>query len=85
MSPAAVRYERHFGERVIRCFERRSGSVWSLLEAAAHLHPRTEAIVDGPLRLAEHAGFTEFARQLLPLIKTQSNRLLLAAPWGVYP
>ena len=36
-------------------------------------------------RLNESAEFAAFAQQLRPLVKTQSNRLLLAAPWGVHP
>lgn len=36
-------------------------------------------------RLGEHAEFQAFVKQLRPLIKTQSNQLLLAAPWGSHP
>ena len=36
-------------------------------------------------QLAEHAEFQAFVKQLRPLIKTQSNQLLLAAPWGSHP
>ena len=36
-------------------------------------------------RLFEDQDFMAFARQLRPLIKTQSNQLLLAAPWGPHP
>jgi hypothetical protein len=36
-------------------------------------------------RLFEDADFMAFAKQLRPLIKTQSNQLLLAAPWGPHP
>ena len=36
-------------------------------------------------RLFEDADFTAFAKQLRPLIKTQQNQLLLAAPWGPHP
>lgn len=31
------------------------------------------------------AAFMAFARQLRPLIQTQENKLLLAAPWGPRP
>lgn len=31
------------------------------------------------------SGFMEFARRIRPLILTQENRLLLAAPWGPHP
>ena len=36
-------------------------------------------------RLFEDQAFMAFAKQLRPLIKTQSNQLLLAAPWGPHP
>jgi NIPSNAP len=36
-------------------------------------------------RLFENAEFMAFAKQLRPLIKTQQNQLLLAAPWGPHP
>ncbi len=31
------------------------------------------------------AAFMDFARQLRPLLASQSNKLLLAAPWGPQP
>lgn len=36
-------------------------------------------------RLFEDQDFMAFAKQLRPLIKTQGNQLLLAAPWGPHP
>jgi hypothetical protein len=36
-------------------------------------------------RLFEDQDFMAFAKQLRPLIKTQANQLLLAAPWGPHP
>lgn len=36
-------------------------------------------------RLFEDVDFMSFAKQLRPLVKTQSNQLLLAAPWGPHP
>ena len=36
-------------------------------------------------RLFGDADFMTFAKQLRPLLKTQSNQLLLAAPWGPSP
>jgi hypothetical protein len=36
-------------------------------------------------RLFENAEFMDFAKQIRPLIKTQANQLLLAAPWGPHP
>jgi len=36
-------------------------------------------------RLFDDQAFMAFAKQLRPLVKTQSNQLLLAAPWGPHP
>lgn len=36
-------------------------------------------------RLFETPAFQAFAKQLRPLIKTQVNQILLAAPWGTHP
>jgi hypothetical protein len=36
-------------------------------------------------RLSANQAFGEFAEQLRPLLKTQVNQLLLAAPWGPPP
>ena len=36
-------------------------------------------------RLLEDTDFMVFVKQLRPLIRTQSNQLLLAAPWGPHP
>ncbi len=36
-------------------------------------------------RLFENEPFMAFAKQLRPLVKTQANQLLLAAPWGPHP
>ena len=36
-------------------------------------------------RLFADADFMAFAKQLRPLLKTQSNQLLVAAPWGPHP
>jgi len=36
-------------------------------------------------RLSEDADFLAFVKQLRPLLKAQSNKLLLAAPWGKHP
>ena len=36
-------------------------------------------------RLFEDADFMAFAKQLRPLVKTQVNQLLVAAPWGPHP
>ena len=36
-------------------------------------------------RLLEDVDFQVFVKQLRPLLKTQSNQLLLSAPWGPRP
>ena len=36
-------------------------------------------------RLFDDKDFMAFAKQLRPLLKTQSNQLLVAAPWGPHP
>jgi len=36
-------------------------------------------------RLLEDKDFMAFAAQLRPLVKTQNNQLLVAAPWGPHP
>jgi hypothetical protein len=36
-------------------------------------------------RLFEDADFMAFAKQLRPLVKSQVNQLLVAAPWGPHP
>jgi len=36
-------------------------------------------------RLFDDADFMAFAKQLRPLLQTQSNQLLVAAPWGPHP
>lgn len=36
-------------------------------------------------RLFADEAFMAFAKQIRPLIKTQSNQLMLAAPWGTHP
>ena len=36
-------------------------------------------------RLFDDKDFMAFAAQLRPLVRTQANQLLLAAPWGPHP
>lgn len=36
-------------------------------------------------RLFEDEDFMAFAKQLRPLLRSQGNQLLLAAPWGPHP
>lgn len=47
----AIQHERHFGDRVVRCFSKRAHSVWALVSAGASLNPDKEAVVDGDERL----------------------------------
>ena len=44
-----------------------------------------EARRDHWKRLFADEAFMAFARQLRPLLKSQSNQLMLAAPWGSPP
>jgi O-succinylbenzoic acid--CoA ligase len=46
-----MRYERHFGDRIVRCFSQRPGSAYELLRDAAAHKPGGEAIVCGRERL----------------------------------
>ncbi len=48
----AIRYERHYGDRVVRCFAERPRNAYDLLAEAAARHPDGEAIVTGPERLS---------------------------------
>ena len=41
----AIRLEAHFGDRVVRCFAERPGSLYGLLAEAATLHPQGIALV----------------------------------------
>jgi long-chain acyl-CoA synthetase len=47
----ALRYERHYGDRVVRCFVERPGNAYDLLRDAAARNPGSEAIVCGYERL----------------------------------
>ena len=47
----AIRYERHYDDRVVRCFAERPRNAYDLLAGAAVRAPRGEAIVTGPERL----------------------------------
>lgn len=46
-----MRYERRYGDRVVRCFVDRPRNAYDLLAEAAASHPESEAIVMGPERL----------------------------------
>ena len=48
----ATRLEAHFGDRVVRCFTERPGSLYGLLDNAATLHPQGIALVCGEERIA---------------------------------
>ena len=47
----AMRYERHYHDRVVRCFAERPRNAYDLLANAVARHPEGEAIVTGPERL----------------------------------
>jgi long-chain acyl-CoA synthetase len=46
-----MRYERHYGDRVMRCFSARPGCAFDLLSAAAARNPSGEALICGEERL----------------------------------
>src|SRR5690242_5749227 len=46
-----MRYERHYGDRVMRCFSARPGTAFDLLSAAAARNPSGEALICGEERL----------------------------------
>ncbi len=50
-----TRFERHYGDRVMRCFEQRPASLSALLEGAVARNPDGEALIDGATRLTYRA------------------------------
>jgi O-succinylbenzoic acid--CoA ligase len=46
-----MRYERHYGDRIVRCFVERPGNAYDLLREAAARNPEGEALVCGRERL----------------------------------
>jgi O-succinylbenzoic acid--CoA ligase len=48
----AMRHEAWHGDRVLRCFHPRPGSVWAMFAAAVARTPDAEAVVAGPRRLS---------------------------------
>jgi O-succinylbenzoic acid--CoA ligase len=50
-----IRWERHYGDRIVRCFVERPGNVYDLLREAAARNPDGEAIVCGAERLSYRA------------------------------
>ena len=46
-----MRHERHYGDRIVRCFVERPGNAYDLLREAASRNPGGEALVCGPERL----------------------------------
>jgi long-chain acyl-CoA synthetase len=58
----AMRYERHYGDRVVRCFVERPRNAYGLLAEAAARQPDGEAIVSGPDRLTYRAYEAAVAR-----------------------
>ena len=57
-----MRHERHYGDRVMRCFSERPGNAFALLGAAAARNPGGEAIVCGEERLS-YAQFSATVEQ----------------------
>ncbi len=51
----AMRYERHYGDRIVRCFAERPGSAYDLLADAARRNPEGEALVLGRERITYRA------------------------------
>ncbi|RTL61707.1 MAG: long-chain fatty acid--CoA ligase, partial [Hyphomicrobiales bacterium] len=51
----AMRTERHYGDRIVRCFAERPGSAYDLLADAARRNPEGEALVLGRERIAYRA------------------------------
>jgi long-chain acyl-CoA synthetase len=47
-----TRWERHYGDRVVRCFVRRPASAYALLDEAAERNPDGEALICGDERLS---------------------------------
>ena len=48
----AFRYERHFGDRVVRCYTERHEGIEQMFAAAVDRWPDAEAVVDGATRLS---------------------------------
>lgn len=46
-----IRRERHFGDRVVKCFADRPSNAYAALVGAAARNPRGEAVVDGKVRM----------------------------------
>ena len=58
----ATRLEAHYGDRVVRCFAQRPGSLHALLQTAADRHPDNEALVCGSQRLTYRQLLQQSAR-----------------------
>ncbi len=54
-----LRLERHYGDRVMRCFDPRPESLAALLRGAVARNPEGEALIDGPTRLTYRALATQ--------------------------
>jgi long-chain acyl-CoA synthetase len=50
-----IRRERHFGDRVVKCFADRPSNAYAALVGAAARNPRGEAVVDGEVRMTYRA------------------------------
>jgi long-chain acyl-CoA synthetase len=79
----ALRHERHFGDRVVRCYAQRPAHLPALLAQAATPHPAAQALVDGDRRwswgeLREQSG--RVAAGLRQLGVQAGDRVVLLAP-----
>jgi acyl-CoA synthetase (AMP-forming)/AMP-acid ligase II len=70
----AIRAERHYGDRVIRCFAARPNSMHALLAAAVAINPDGEAIVCQQERLSYRAFDTIVNRWAVALSELGVNR-----------
>jgi long-chain acyl-CoA synthetase len=70
-----IRHERHFGDRLVRCFVDRPRSLYGLLEAAALRDPDALALVEGDARLS----YRDLAGQVERLAAGMAARGV--APW----
>ena len=77
---AAIRRERHFGDRVVRCYSQRPASLGAMLRAAAARRPDAEALIVGARRLLWRellALSTQLADSLQALGVTRGDRVAL--------
>ena len=69
-----ARWERHYGDRLVRCFAHRPSSAYQLLAEAAARRPNGEALVCGEQRLDYAAFEAQVARRAAGLRETGIGR-----------